>query len=102
MSNLRLRWTLPTERVLGEALPPAQIAFVEIQMSADGGANYSGLIQAPPDTLEHLITDANPGTYLFRGTVEDIEGRRSSDFDITSDPILSAPNPLGAFTVTIE
>lgn len=103
MSNLRLAWTLPTERVLGEALPPAQIKHVEVQMSADGGATYNGLFQETDmSVLGRLLTDVDPGTYMFRGVVEDTDGRRSTDFDITSDPVLSAPNGLGTFTVTIE
>ena len=55
MANARLTWVLPTNRIQGEALPEAQIAFVEIQMSADGGANYSGLAQVPPPELEFLV-----------------------------------------------
>lgn len=103
MSNLRLAWTLPTERVLGEALPPAQISLVEVQMSADGGATYNGLFQeTDTSVLERLLEDVDPGTYFFRGVVEDTEGRRSIDFDIQSDTVLSAPNGLGTFTVTIE
>jgi hypothetical protein len=101
MSNARLAWVLPTDRVQGEALPEAQIDFVEISMSADGGANYSGLAQVPPPTLEHLVSDLNPGTYMFRGVVVDKDGRRSDDADVTAS-ILSAPSALPDFTVTIE
>ena len=101
MANVRLAWTLPTTRVQGEALPESEIAFVEIQMSADGGANYSGLAQVAPPILEFVAQDLNPGTYLFRGIVEDVDGRRSAAADATAD-ILSVPNALGTFTVTIE
>jgi len=101
MANARLTWVLPTNRIQGEALPEAQIAFVEIQMSADGGANYSGLAQVPPPELEFLVADLNPGTYLFRGIVEDIDGRRSDAVD-TSASILSVPSELPTFEVTIE
>lgn len=101
MSNARLNWKLPTTRVQGEALPEAQIAFVELQMSADGGTNFSGLIQASPSVLEHLVTDLDPGDYIFRGIVEDTEGRRSDHVEAT-DSILSAPSALPEFTVTIE
>lgn len=102
MSNLVLNWTLPTTRILGEALPPEQIEFVEIQMSADGGVNYGGLSQQPPSVLTQTLTDVDPGTYMFRGIVQDTRGERSGDFDITSEAILSAPNPLESFTVTVE
>jgi len=107
MSNLRLNWVLPTTRVGGKALLPEQIDFVEISMSADGGLTYSGLVQAPPSVLEHLITDADPGTYHFRGVVQDIEGRRSASHDIsTTDPgvpvPVAPPSALPVFTVTVE
>jgi len=102
MSNARLAWTWPTQRVLGEALPEAQIEHLEISMSADGGANFSGLAQVPPPDVEHLVADLAPGTYIFRAVVVDKEGRRSDIAEVTSEPILSDPNPVADFTVTIE
>jgi hypothetical protein len=107
MSNLRLNWVLPTTRVGGEALLPEQIKFVEIKMSADGGLTYNGLVQAPPSVLEHLITDADPGTYHFKGVVQDIDGRRSTSHDISTTnpgvPIPTAPpSELPTFTVVVE
>jgi len=106
MSNARLAWTWPTNRVLGEALPLAQIKHLELSMSADGGANFSGLAQVPPvanePTAEHLVADLAPGTYIFRGVVFDTQDRTSSTEEVTSTPILSDPNPVADFTVTIE
>ncbi len=104
MSNARLTWTWPTNRVLGEALPVAQIQHNEISMSADGGANFSGLAQVVPTgpTDEHLVADLAPGTYIFRSVVVDTEDRNSSTEEVTSEPILSDPNPVADFTVTIE
>ena len=106
MSNARLAWTWPTQRVLGEALPLAQIAMFEISMSADGGANFSGLAQVIPvpgePQGEHLVADLAPGTYIFRGIVVDTEDRRSAESEVTSAPILSAPEPVADFAVTIE
>lgn len=107
MSNLRLNWVLPTTRVDGAELLPEQIEFVEIRMSADGGLNYNGLVQAPPGTLEHVVTDVDPGTYLFSGVVQDITGRRSASHDIsTTDPgvpiPIAPPSALPEFTVVVE
>jgi hypothetical protein len=101
MSNAVLAWTLPTTRVEGEALPEAQIDFCEIQMSADGGANFSGVVQAGPAVLTQTIEDLNPGTYFFRCIVQDMDGRRSDHVEI-SGSILSAPEAVPSFTVTIE
>ena len=54
MSNARIAWTWPTNRVEGEALPESQIEHCEISMSADGGANFSGVAQVPPPATEHV------------------------------------------------
>jgi hypothetical protein len=109
MSNARLKWLLPTVRVGGEALPVAEIAFVEILMSADGGNNFSGLTQAIPTVLEHVVNDLAPGTYAFRAIVQDTDGRRSAENNIQADvgdgglpPVVSAPAAVPEFTVTIE
>ena len=106
MSNARLAWTWPTNRVLGEALPLAQILHNEISMSADGGANFSGLAQVEPiagePTAEHLVADLAPGTYIFRSVIVDTEDRRSDTAEVTSEPILSAPEAVADFSVTIE
>ncbi len=101
MSNVRLGWTWPTSRVLGEALPEAQIKFLEISMSADGGENFSGLAQVLPPEVEHVVQDLSPGTYIFRAVVVDTEDRRSISVDDTAS-LLSDPNPVADFTVTIE
>jgi hypothetical protein len=71
-------------------------------MSADGGENFSGLVQASPPDIEHFIADIAPGTYIFRGVVVDTEGRHSDVTEVTSEPVLSAPEALADFTVTIE
>jgi hypothetical protein len=102
MSNARLNWTWPTKRVLGEALPEAQIQHLEISMSADGGQNFSGLAQVAPPATEHLVADLAPGTYMFQAVVVDTEGRRSATAEVTSDPILSEPEAVSTFTVVIE
>ncbi len=109
MSNARLTWSLPVVRVGGEALPVTEIEFVEIQMSADGGNNFSGLIQAEPALLEHVVNDLAPGTYVFRAIVQDTEGRRSTAAEAVAEvdggglpPVLSAPAAVPDFTVVIE
>lgn len=109
MSNARLNWALPLSRVGGEPLPETEIEFVEISMSADGGNNFSGLVQAPPSVLEHVVADLAPGTYAFRAIVQDTDGRRSAENNIVADvgdgglpPVVSAPGAVPDFTVVIE
>jgi hypothetical protein len=87
----------------------SDIDFVEIKMSADGGDTFNGLVQAPPDTLEHLVTDVDPGTYSFIGVVQDIDGLRSDPVTITTDageippvPGDAPPMPLPTFMVVVE
>jgi hypothetical protein len=103
MSNMRITWTFPTNRVLGEALPLAQIKHAEISMSADGGENFSGVAQVAPEgpTGEHLIADIAPGTYIVRVVVVDTEDRRSAAVDATGG-VLSDPSPVSDLVVTIE
>jgi len=102
MSTARLTWTWPTSRVLGEALPEAQIEHLEISVSADGGENFSGLAQVPPPDTEHVVADLAPGTYIFRAVVVDTEARRSDTAEVTTDQILSAPEAVADLSVTIE
>lgn len=105
MANARLTWTWPTQRELGEVLDQSDILHLEINMSADGGANFSGLAQVPPvageSTVEHVVSDLNPGTYIFRAVVVDTDNRRSGVAE-AGDSILSPPEALADFTVTIE
>lgn len=103
MSTARISWTWPTNRVLGEALPLAQIQHGELSMSADGGENFSGVAQVAPTgpTDEHVITDLAPGTYIFRVVVVDTENRRSVPIDETGG-VLSEPNGVSDLSITIE
>jgi hypothetical protein len=109
MSNARLNWTLPTTRVGGVALDVTDIEFVEILMSADGGNNFGGVVQAPPSVLEHVVADLASGTYIFKAIVQDTEGRRSAEVTRAAEvgdgglpPVVGPPTAVPSFTVTIE
>jgi hypothetical protein len=102
MARATLNWSLPTTRVNGDALTPGEIAFTDISMSADGGANWAPPIQVPSDAVQtFVVDDLTPGTYLFRATVEDTDGRRSADAEV-SGSVLAEPAAIADLTVTIE
>jgi len=104
MTDVLINFTLPTERDLGEPFTREEIAFVEIRMSADGGENFSGLVQIPQNPepkLDHLVEGLDPGTYIFHGIIEDTDGRRSDHKEAIAG-LLSKPAQLPTFTVTIQ
>ena len=84
MANVRLKWTLPTTRASGKPLNPADIAGVELAVSADGGASFT--VSDPlvaPTKLETQFLDMDIGTWVFRGVVIDKAGKRSAGKTVT-------------------
>jgi hypothetical protein len=102
MANVRLNWSLPTTRESGKPLNPADIAGVEIAVSADAGQNYVVSDVVTPATLETLFTDMEPGTWMFRGVVVDVAGKRSRDkFAQVVVPDLTPPGTLVTLEATL-
>jgi hypothetical protein len=66
MSIARITWKDPIVRADGSALTPAEIAFVNVLMSADNGQNYAsaGHAAAGQQSFDQEVTD--PGTYMFK------------------------------------
>ena len=77
MANVKVTWVLPVTRESGKPLSVADIAGVEIQLSANGGQNYATLDSYPPNVLEMIQTDLEPGEWFFRGIVHDKDGKAS-------------------------
>lgn len=77
MANVKVVWALPTTRESGKPLDPADIAEVEIEMSADLGANFTSIGTFLPNILETVVTELEPGEWRFRGFVWDTQGRNS-------------------------
>lgn len=75
MTDITVRWVLPTTREKGGALPVDEIDAVILEQSADGGANYAAIDEFPPDTLETVVTELDPGEWFFRGLVRDKLGQ---------------------------
>lgn len=78
MSNVLVKWQLPTTRESGRPINPADIAHVDLQMSADGGDQYVSVGTFGPDVLETTVTELEPGAWWFRGIVVDKAGKASS------------------------
>jgi hypothetical protein len=77
MANLRISWDLPSTRRSGRPLRIDEIDYVDVQMSADQGANYVTLNEVPPSETSLLVNELEPGTYYFRLIVVDTKGRES-------------------------
>ena len=72
MKSVRISWTLPTVREQGGPITPAEIGEVEIELSADGGANWTPVGSFPSDTLETVIADLPfSDQYVVRGRAID-------------------------------
>ena len=76
--NISLRWVLPSTRVSGKPLLPADIKHVEIGVSANGGTSYTRVGLFPPTVLSTNITDLDFGTWKFQGVVVDKLDRASA------------------------
>jgi len=101
MANLRITWVLPTTRESGKPLAPADIAGVDVELSADGGESFTSLgVKAG---TEFVITELEPGEWFVRGTVVDTKARRSAPLSgsaVIEDA--TAPSALVAIALTVE
>lgn len=99
MANLRVRWELPTTRESGNALDPADIKHVRVEMSADG-TNFALVGDFPPSVTETLIEALDTGVWTIRGLVADVNGRVSQPVVETITVDETAPNGV-TFTLTL-
>ena len=92
MADVQVNWVLPTTRISGFPLDPADIAHVEIHLSADGGNSYGKIGEYPPSVLSMTQTELDPGEWFFQGIVVDTKGKASKPLvnaiyiEDTSDP----------------
>lgn len=103
MRNVRISWDLPTTREQGGPLDVSEINYVEVELSADGGANFSPVDQVSPPATDIQINDLPFGdTYVVRLRVLDQSLRASADVDTpfaVSDD--SAPGVVQNVQVTL-
>ena len=101
MSRATLNWTLPTTREGGALLDVTEITGTEISMSADGGVTFSPVVLVTAIEPQTFVVDnLTAGDYVFRATVVDTGGRRSTDADVTGS-VLAPPSPIADLSVTI-
>lgn len=94
MTDLTVRWVLPTTREKGGALPVSEIDAVILEQSADGGQNYVAIDEFPPDVLETEVVELDPGEWFFRGSVRDITGQVSKP--VVRSKLIADTSPPGA------
>jgi len=83
MKNILITWVLPTTRQQGGPLPITDIQDVKIELSADGGANFSSVGTFTTDILEAPVNDLPVSDqYVVRGWATDTSGQDGDDVDV--------------------
>lgn len=100
MKSIRISWTLPTVREMGGAITPAEIAAVEIELSADGGANFSPVSSFPSDKLEAIVADLPfSDAYVVRGRAIDTTSQ-AGQWSTLPFAVVDT-SPPGALTISV-
>lgn len=107
MSNVRVRWNLPTARVDGRPLPVAEIASTLVFIKVQGAPDFALLAEVLAPGVELVQTELEPGDYAFRVVVVDtqVPPKASAPVEATVNipvPVLANPNPAGGLTLTVE
>jgi hypothetical protein len=99
MATLKVLWVLPVVRVSGKPLDPADIAGVDLELSADGGENFVSFGLKQGTSFD--FTELEPGTWVVRGTVVDTAQRRSASIT-ASKTIADETNPGALQSLTLD
>ena len=100
MKNIIISWILPTTRQSGGPLPVEEIQHATLELSADGGVNYSPLGEFPPATLSLPVNDLPfSDQYVVRGTVVDVAGAIGNP--VTEAFVLADDSPPGDLAINI-
>lgn len=103
MTDIRGTWTLPTVRENGRALDRAEIQHTIIEVSLDGGTNWTQLaVVAPADPQEVFVPDADVGDWSFQATVVDTGDRRGTQLAGVITVPQSPPGPITDLTLVLE
>lgn len=99
MATLKVQWVLPVVRTSGKPLDPADIAGVDLELSADGGETFVSFGLKQGTSFD--FTELEPGTWFVRGTVVDTAQRRSAPVT-ESKTIVDSSNPGALQSLTLE
>lgn len=101
MKTVTVKWTEPTTRVGGGALPPAEIFGTEISMKNAAGT------EVVKTTVAHGVTqtlsqDLADGVYSVSAVTIDTAGQRSAPATGTATVItIPAPSPPTGLIITV-
>jgi len=94
-------WDLPTTRTSGNALDPADIAGVDVSLSADGGVNFTLTDTVLPAAAQTVVyPDLVDGDYAIRLVVRLVDGVQSAGVDTPFQLDTSAPNEVANIQIT--
>ena len=98
--DVTLTWTLPTARTGGGELPIEEIQHVIVELSADGGENYSAIETVlPTDVQQFVQNEMEAGAWHFRLVVWDTLGQQSAPgLHVETVADESPPNPVENIT----
>ena len=100
MKNIIISWILPTTRQQGGALPVEEIQHVTLELSANGGVDWSPLGDFPPATLETPVNDLPfSDQYQVRGYAVDTALQPGNV--VTVPFVVADDSPPGDLEVTI-
>ena len=102
MKTVKGTWALPTKRESGQPLKAEDILHARVDLSSDGGTTWAEHDLIPGSQPQETVASLGFGTYIFRITIVDVDGREAGHIEETvsvvdDSPPLSANSPF--FTV---
>jgi hypothetical protein len=104
MARIHISYTLPTTREDGKPLDVSEISHVVVEMSADNGEHFGVIDQIPAPDNEVVINDIEPGTYIFRFMVVDLQDPPAESTRVEAIAVVrrAPPSPVSDVVVTVE
>jgi predicted phage tail protein len=104
MSNVKLSWVDPVALVDETAIPAGLFDHVDVQMSADGGANFTSVASVAPGAQTYTVTDLPVGKYQFNVYAVDALGRSSAAASVEATiapPVPATLKPVSNLTANV-
>lgn len=98
MSNVKLTWTLPN--VSSRQKP---IKHTMISVRVDPSLPWTDQTPVAPDGAQEInFIDVAPGTYYYRGIVEDVDGKAGDPVETSVTVPFDPPGVISSFTATLS